>query len=430
MGRPRARASARVFATHSRALHSTRAFASPETRYRWCFWTRFLSPASTPRPAASVAVSRVTMRFVAAITRSRRICTQLPSMRRPRPRRWPPPSSETVRRRTSRWTAPLTRSRTPSVPSRSAPPSRPTRPSPDSDSATPSSPSVAPRTRARRIATPSSTPPATPPSSTDSGRRARRCARPPARRPPQPPRPRPRPGRLAPPPSPTSRTPTARFARGATPTPSACTTPPAPPRTANTPSSETDPPPSSPSVASTTRSRTRVGASVSSPRTSRVDTDWARRSTPPSAAPNPTRRPSPGGKNASGLGASSRWRGRRGTTRSAPARVWTRTARRCDEDSPKPSSSSRISRLNERERTPHKREPSPSPSEIPMFHLAAIRREPHDSERATAFRDAVRTHGCVRVRLPSPRDVSRAPLARFRRRGGRRRRVFQPPRAI
>ena len=102
------------------------------------------------------------------------------------------------------------------------------------------------------------------------------------------------------------------------------------------------------------------------------------------------------------------------TTRSAPARVWTRTARRCDEDSPKPSSSSRISRLNERERTPHKREPRPpSPSEIPMFHLAAIRREPHDSERATAFRDAVRTHGCVRVRLPSPRDVSRAPSRVF-----------------
>ena len=59
------------------------------------------------------------------------------------------------------------------------------------------------------------------------------------------------------------------------------------------------------------------------------------------------------------------------------------------------------------------RTPSPSPSEIPMFHLAAIRREPHDSERATAFRDAVRTHGCVRVRLPSPRDVSRAPSRVF-----------------
>ena len=76
------------------------------------------------------------------------------------------------------------------------------------------------------------------------------------------------------------------------------------------------------------------------------------------------------------------------------------------------------------------RTPSPSPSEIPMFHLAAIRREPHDSERATAFRDAVRT---TRVRTSSPSVAPRRlarPLARFRRRRGRRRRVFQPPRAI
>ena len=428
MGRPRARASARVFATHSRALHSTRAFASPETRYRWCFWTRFLSPASTPRPAASVAVSRVTMRFVAAITRSRQICTQLPSMRRPRPRRWPPPSSETVRRRTSRWTAPLTRSRTPSVPSRSAPPSRPTRPSPGKpDSATPSSPSVAPRTRARRIATPSSTPPATPPSSTDSGRRARRCARATRETSASSPRPRPRPGRLAPRrPQPRGRQP--RVSRGAP-----RRRPPHVRRRRPRPGPRTRLPRKQIRRPPRPRSRRRRARGRASVRPSRT---LVRQGSIPIGRGAQRRHPPRRTRRVVGV--------RAGKTRAVSApprdgeggegrRVRRRRVfgpgRRGDATRTRRSRRRRRESRAERTRTnaAQTRTPSPSPSEIPMFHLAAIRREPHDSERATAFRDAVRTSR-VRTSSPSvaPRRLAR-PLARFRRRGGRRRRVFSLP---
>ena len=72
-------------------------------------------------------------------------------------------------------------------------------------------------------------------------------------------------------------------------------------------------------------------------------------------------------------------------------------------------------RARDETRTSPSPSPSPSPSQcgIPIFPLAAVSRDAPDSELAAAFRDAVRTHGCVRIRLPSPRDLTRAPSRVF-----------------